>query len=230
MYSKPLIGCLTIGQSPRPDIVGEMKELLLRKYLLVEAGALDGLSDEQLLEAEASDGEAFYVTLLRNGTEVHVSEHALERLLEAKIKLLERRGADLAVLLCTGEFPPLKSAIPFFRSSEIVKEQVLRAYRDKKIAVVIPSQDQKDYLSSRWAQAGVEHDLYDCLPYRETEQCRALCASLRESDADFIVLDCIGFTLEMARIFRQLTGKRVLLSREMICEYLDVYLRIKRLL
>ena len=42
------IGMITIGQSPRVDIVPEIKEILGEEIEVLEAGALDGLSLEQV--------------------------------------------------------------------------------------------------------------------------------------------------------------------------------------
>lgn len=222
MSSDITVNCLTIGQSPRPDILDEMMRLLPQnsRMHLKERGILDGLSEAELHAAIVPGGESFYVTLLRDGTRVKISTLILERLLHETLETLEPYKGDLAVLLCTGEFPHMESAIPFFRGSEIIKKHVSRVYRGKKIAIVVPDAGQNNSFSQRWEAIGIKHTMYNCLPYSETIQSRKLCAELRESDVDFIVLDCIGFTVNMANCFRKQTGKRVLLPREMICEFL----------
>ncbi|MGI6364176.1 MAG: AroM family protein [Bacillota bacterium] len=225
MSSKVTIGCLTIGQSPRPEIINELADLLPRNCRLTELGALDGQSPTQLLKATPVGNEAFYVTLLSDGTEIKVSKLALEGLIRNSLEELQRRGADLAVLLCTGEFPPMATKIPFFRGSEITKARVKQEYCGQKIAVVVPDPDQAAHMSQRWLNLGIQHDIYDCSPYYETEQSQKLCAQLRKSQVDFIVLDCFGFTLEMANCFRQQTGKHVLLPREIVGEYITSYIK-----
>lgn len=224
MSSNVTVGCLTIGQSPRPDILGELSGLLPQNCSLTEHGALDGLGPTQLREVVPLGGEAFYVSLLCDGTEVRISQLALEGLLRNGLTELQRQGAHLAILLCTGELPSMTAGIPYFRGGKIIKERVRREYRGKRIAVVVPDPGQAGNMSQRWNNLGVNHDIYDCPPYFETEQSRKLCAKLRKSEADFIVLDCIGFTLEMERCFRQQTGKHVLLPRTIIGEYITSYL------
>ncbi len=224
MSSKVTIGCLTIGQSPRPDILDELSSLLPSNCHLMELGALDNLNSTKLQKVAPAGDDAFYVTLLRNGTEVSISQLMLEGLLQRGLAELQRRGAHLAILLCTGELPPMASGIPYFRGGEIIKERVKREYRGKRIAVVVPDPGQAANMSQRWNNLGVNHDIYDCPPYFETEQSRKLCAKLRKNDADFIVLDCIGFTLEMEKCFRQQTGKHVLLPRTIIGKYITNYL------
>lgn len=224
MSSEVIIGCLTIGQSPRPDILNEIAELLPNNCRVIELGALDNLSPTQLRKAIASEGDAFYVTLLSNGTEVSISQHALEGLLRSRLTELHRRGAQLAVLLCTGEFPLLNGEIPFLRGSEILTERVKREYRGKSIAVVVPNQGQAEHMSQRWNNLGVQHNIFHCLPYHETEESMKLCAKLQKSQADFIVLDCIGFTLEMAKRFGEQTGKNVILPRQIVAEHIISYI------
>lgn len=224
MSSEVTIGCLTIGQSPRPDILGELSDLLPENCRLMEQGALDGLNPAQLRATAPSGDDAFYITLLRNGTEVSISQLALERLLRNSLAELQNCGAHLAILLCTAETPPMASGIPYFRGGEILKERVKREYRGKRISVVVPDPGQAANMSLRWNNLGVNHDIYDCPPYFETEESRRLCAKLRKDDADFIVLDCFGFTQEMEKCFRQQTGKHVLLPRTIAGEYITNYL------
>lgn len=42
------LGILTIGQSPRPDILGELLPLFDNDIEIFEAGALDGLTMEEI--------------------------------------------------------------------------------------------------------------------------------------------------------------------------------------
>ncbi len=39
---KPLIGTVTIGQSPRVDLIPELRAILGEEVQIIEAGALDG--------------------------------------------------------------------------------------------------------------------------------------------------------------------------------------------
>lgn len=41
---KKKIGAITIGQSPRIDVIPEMQEILGENVIILEAGALDGLT------------------------------------------------------------------------------------------------------------------------------------------------------------------------------------------
>ena len=47
---KKKIGAITIGQSPRIDVIPEMQEILGENVIILEAGALDGLTKEEIEE------------------------------------------------------------------------------------------------------------------------------------------------------------------------------------
>ena len=45
---KPRVGMITVGQSPRDDIVPNMSQVLGANIEVIEKGALDGLSTEEI--------------------------------------------------------------------------------------------------------------------------------------------------------------------------------------
>ena len=96
---------LTIGQSPRPDVVPEILGMLgdaAAGIFPVEAGALDGLSREQVRAGAPRDGEMPLVSRLRTGEEVVIGEDFAEERMAA---LLSRIPAgDVTTILCTGSF------------------------------------------------------------------------------------------------------------------------------
>jgi protein AroM len=67
------IGILTIGQSPRPDVVGEFLNVFGSDYEILEKGALDDYSVEELRKRNVSDGERILVTKLVDGQEIKIS-------------------------------------------------------------------------------------------------------------------------------------------------------------
>ncbi|MBW8382108.1 MAG: AroM family protein [Youngiibacter sp.] len=63
-------------------------------------------------------------------------------------------------------------------------------------------------------------------PYGKLEDIRLVTDNLKESDADLVVLDCIGYTQEMKDMIYRLTNKSVVLPRTLaarvITEIADV--------
>lgn len=96
---------LTLGQTPRVDLVPELKSWIGPGLVVDEFGALDGLDESQVASLAPKGDEPRMITRLRDGTEVVVRKQDMHQRIQ---KILERLGPDdydLRVLLCTGHFP-----------------------------------------------------------------------------------------------------------------------------
>ena len=71
---KPEIALITIGQSPRPDIVEEIKKAMDVKAKITEVGALDGLSRNEILSLESSPQDYRVVTRLSDAQPITISK------------------------------------------------------------------------------------------------------------------------------------------------------------
>ncbi len=107
------VGLITVGQAPRSDVVPDMAAILGGDVLIVEAGALDGLTREQIAPLAPEGDDEILVTRLADGSSVFVGKTRMIPRIEAKIAALEDQGVALNVLLCTGEFPKLAARRPF---------------------------------------------------------------------------------------------------------------------
>ena len=64
------IGMLTIGQTPRDDLIPGLLDILGPGYEIVEAGALDGHTLEDVRGIDLDPDHYILVTRMRDGTEV----------------------------------------------------------------------------------------------------------------------------------------------------------------
>ena len=97
---------LTIGQSPRPDVVPEILGMLgdtARRIAPVEAGALDGLSREDVRAGAPRDGEMPLVSRLRTGEEVVIGEDFVEERMAALLSGIP--ADDVAAIVIAGGAP-----------------------------------------------------------------------------------------------------------------------------
>ena len=65
---------LTIGQTPRDDILPEFKEILGDEFEIMEAGALDGLALEDVKAIDVRPDDYILVSRMRDGTEVKITK------------------------------------------------------------------------------------------------------------------------------------------------------------
>ncbi|KUK27794.1 MAG: Uncharacterized protein XD61_1661, partial [Thermococcus sp. 40_45] len=129
------VGFITIGQSPRVDVVPEIKPYLW-DVEIIECGALDGLTLEEIKELAPKEGEYVLVSRLRDGTQVRLSREKIVKRLQECIKKLETE-VDIIGVLCTGEFPELTSKKPLVEPSLLLLKTV-EALGVSKLGVIVP--------------------------------------------------------------------------------------------
>ena len=100
-----MLGTVTIGQSPRPDLIPEMKEMLGQDVVIIEAGALDGLTLDEVKELYPEPGDYVLITRMADGTAVKIAEKHILPKMQEQITNLVKKGAEVVTLVCTGEFP-----------------------------------------------------------------------------------------------------------------------------
>ena len=88
---------MTIGQSPRPDVVPDMAAVIGPGAEIREGGALDGLSRAEIDALAPQGDDEILVSRLRDGAPVFLGRQRIEGLLEARIAALEREGATVAL-------------------------------------------------------------------------------------------------------------------------------------
>jgi len=99
------VGFLTIGQSPRTDVLSDIQEYL-KGLEIVEAGALDGLTREYIeTNLAPRAGETLLVTRMRDGSEVIIAEERILPLMQERVRWLEEQGVEVIAVLCSGSFP-----------------------------------------------------------------------------------------------------------------------------
>ncbi len=101
------IGAVTIGQSPRDDIIPEIREVLGPEVEIVERGALDGLSLKEVNDFYPGPRSPILITRMKDGTEVKVTKkHILTRLKKCILDL-EGKGVEISILFAQKIFRKL---------------------------------------------------------------------------------------------------------------------------
>lgn len=205
---------ITIGQSPRPDMLEEMRPWWDGENLEIEEhGALDGLSREEILRAAPKDSDERLVSRLRDGTEVLLESGFAHRRVEQLVEDLDDGAIDVFVLLCTGRFPGLSPRGILVAAGPVV-DHGLAAIADSgaSIGVLLPNEGQKE--SFRCEPAGKRRFvLSHASPYSGDRWETAACEL---GGTDLVVMHCMGYTEAMRRKLAQNTGKPVLLARRML--------------
>ena len=142
---KMKVGAITIGQSPRTDVVQELFPLMGEQVELIQAGALDGLTREDIQAFAPGPEDYTLISRLRDGSSVMIAERHILPQLQQCIERLEEQGVNLILFLCTGDFPAVfHSKVPLIFPCKVLNGLVPALSNRGKIAVVVPTPQHVD--------------------------------------------------------------------------------------
>ena len=215
-----VVGAVTIGQSPRVDLVPELISIIGQDIEIREAGALDGLTKDEIAAFAPKAGDYVLVTRLADGSSVKVAEqHVTPRLME-RIYGLFSQGIEVVALLCTGEFPELAGVGLLVRPQLILYNVAQAVSGGLKLGVVCPDADQIPQAQTRWRSVGREQVIVAASPYGDPAEPETAARILKDQGVQLVVLDCIGYTLAMQGMVRTITGAPVILARGILARVL----------
>lgn len=208
----PRLGIVTIGQTPRTDVVPEMAEVLGPGIEILERGALDGMDVRGVPALAPGPGDEVLVTRLRGGASVFVAQRHIVPRVQACLTDLDRAGVAMSAVLCTGVFPGLASAAPLLSPDRLLLG-VLRALAwSGRLGVLAPSTAHLPQTAARWRGYGFDPVLAVLSPYDEANPAALALAAeaLGGGEAGLIVLDCMGYRRKTKEELRGLLGVPVL--------------------
>jgi protein AroM len=214
------IGMLTIGQSPRGDIIPTMTETLGDDYEIVERGALDDLTIKDVKGIEFRADDYILVSRMRDGTEVKITKRFVIPLLQERIHEMEERRVKLIVIMCTGKFPPFDSKGLVVTPQEILKGVIEGSLKKGKLGVIYPAKEQVKGARSEFGREGIEVYADFLSPYEGESELADLADRLANQSLDLIFLNCFGFDSEVKKVIAKKTGKPVIQSNTVIARVL----------
>jgi protein AroM len=212
------VGLITVGQSPRTDVVPDMAVILGGDVDIIEAGALDGLSRAQI-DALAPEGDdEILVTRLADGSSVFVGKMHVVPLIERRIAALEDRGVTLNALLCSGAFPKLAARRPLLEPQQLLLGLLRAMTFPGRLGVLTPSERHVPQTEARWRESGFDALVAPLSPYEEEDPAavRRAAEALRAGGVGLIVMDCIGFRRKTRDEIAQLTGAPALVANLLV--------------
>jgi protein AroM len=215
---RPTLGAVTIGQSPRVDVIPELLALL-PGVTFREAGALDGAPPDTLRRLAAEPVGPILVTRLSDGREIRVGEDDIVPRVQRAVDRLQGE-TDAILLLCTGPFPPLASAVPLLHPDRLLAHFVAAVLDRGRLAVLTPGAAQVDWQARRWRAAcpGADVVVASASPYGADWHPAldgALEAVLAARPA-LVVMDCLGYDRAMREHVRARAGVPVVLARSVL--------------
>jgi len=211
------IGIITIGQSPRTDVVPEMAAFFGEGVEVLERGALDGLSLEQVRAYAPEAGMIHLCTRMRDGSAVVVAKEKLRARIQEAIDDLNRQQVALILLLCVGEFPQFRSACLVVEPQKIVDHCIQGLIgAAHRLGIVIPIAEQEDWVRETFSKLTTSITVTVASPYAGRNDLAAAAAILNEAACDLIVMYCMGFNRQLTRPIREITAKPVIVSSAIV--------------
>ncbi|GAB3417165.1 AroM family protein [Flindersiella endophytica] len=213
------LGVLTIGQSPRVDLTPELARWL-PPVELVERGALDELTRDEIAKLAPGDEVGHVLTTrLTDGSSVVLDHDLVVPRVQAAVDWLELAGVDATVVVCTGEFPPLRHDRPLLFAERLLVSGVTGLCDPGDVlGVVCPLPEQEAMSVAKWGSVAATTEVAAATPYDGValDSVPAAAAELAERGARWIVLDCMGYTGAMRQAAQEAAGIPVLLARSVV--------------
>ena len=212
------VGLITVGQAPRSDVVPDMAAILGADIDIVEGGALDGLTREQIARLAPEGDDEIIVTRMADASSVFVGKSKMIPLVEARIAALEGKGVALNVLLCTGEFPKLAAKRPLLEPQQLLLGLLRAMTFPGRLGVLTPSERHVPQTAERWRRSGFDAVVAPLSPYEEDDAAAVKRASdtLRAGGAGLVVMDCIGFRRKTRDEVAHLVGAPALVANLLV--------------
>ena len=218
-YVMKKIGMLTIGQSPRADILPGLREILGKDVEIVEAGALDGKTMDDVKKIPLKAEDYILVSRMRDGKEIKITKKYVLPLMQEKLDWLEAQGIRLTVIMCTGRFPQFRSKGLVVTPAEILKGVLEGCLKEGRLGVVYPAAEQILMGAKDWGRPGIEIYADTVSPY-EPKNVEGLCDRLAGQKLDLILLNCFGFPSEIRMKVVARTGVPVVQANTMVAHVL----------
>ncbi len=209
-----VLGLVTIGQTPRPDLDAAFRAHTPDAELRM-VGALDGLSRDRVRDLEGAPGGYPLLCRLADGTGVEIPLMALAPRVEAALHRVTAEGAGLAVVLCAGGFPEVECQIPVLWPGKIVPAVVGAISRTRRIGVVTPVAGQIPAARAKWEADGFEVRVTSASPFHHDEIAPAA-EALADPRLELIVLDCMGHSTGYREEFARRSRHAVLLAQSLV--------------
>ena len=208
------VAFVTLGQSPRIDLVPEILKSIKIPIKTIEYGLLDDLDRDLIKSASPKLGEPAFLTHLRDGSQVELATSWAYSRFRDVYEKIRQNGADLVVLMsttCGHDFRPDGATI----ISDNVVDRVINimACADLKLGVVVPTKGLLgglDALGGPWPPSAIVRAARHGDP-------EALSLAINDmSGCDVIVLHSMGYSDKDRAFVQRRSGKPTIINRRII--------------
>ncbi|CDN55768.1 AroM family protein [Neorhizobium galegae bv. officinalis bv. officinalis str. HAMBI 1141] len=212
---------LSVGQTPRADLIGDMLTNLDVPIEALEIGALDGLSKAEIDDLKVRPGEQSIITRLADNTDIVVSKPRIAERMAKIAAAFHPNEFDLVVILSTGLFRDFESTCPTVNAQRAMESAVISlAAHGASVGLIQPLQQQIAELD---IPALAPYKI--CASYAADGDRKLLAGALVDlADAEIIVLNSVSFTEADRQMVAKASGKPVVLARRIVASAIRLLL------
>lgn len=214
------VATITIGQSPRDDVVPAVRRILPSDVRILEYGALDGLNSDDVAGFSVRDGEVGIVTRLRDDSSVLLSHELILPKMQEKVDLVvERDHADVIVILCGADWSALKSPKLIVNPGQLFPAIVTALTAGKKLGVIKPDAGQVEREYQRYLDRGIDVAVTSASPYAGPDRLRLAREAgdyLQGEGCELIWMTCVGMDEDMRDAVHGVLPRPTILARSVL--------------
>jgi Protein of unknown function (DUF1177)./AroM protein. len=214
------IGVLRIAHSGIAGVREEIESFLGPGFEVIEKGALDQYSYDDIVEGFAPiPGGNVLTSGLRTGETVLMDEHKVFLEMQKTLKEFEEENIKTVIVFCTGFFSGFEFSGMLIEPGKVVKS-FLAGLNIRNIGIIVPEEDQIAETMANYD--GFNPCVVAASPYKGMEGIMEAAEKLRLMDkVPLIILDCMGFDKNMRAKVMEKSKKPVILPRMMAAKLLN---------
>ncbi|MFN0177990.1 MAG: AroM family protein [Gemmatimonadales bacterium] len=221
--ASPLLGVVTIGQSPRRDLALAF-EAHAPGARVTMRGALDGLSAAEVDRLITVTTDYPLLVRLNDRPACAIAREVLHPLVQQRASELAAEGARAVVIACAGAFPEITCDAPLVVPGKVVPAIIGAITTSRRIGVVTPIEGQVKAAGDKWHNDGFDPVVTWASPLLHAEITRAS-AVMRSADVSLVVLDCMGHDEAYAAEFAERSGARVVTAQSLTARVAGEWMR-----
>ncbi|WP_342627040.1 AroM family protein [Nguyenibacter vanlangensis] len=218
------VAFVTIGQSPRDDIVPSILDRARTPIRATQFGVLDNLDQAALAAMAPGPAAPRLVSRLRSGHEIYLDKALTTLCLLDMLEAIDRQGFDLVVPLCTCHIPELRALnlrTPFIEPQRLMDASAVGLLTGLcRVAVIFPTCQAVTHRSYE----GLETVTSWLSPYTYAQEDPGWTERLDAVllGVDLIVMHCVGFSEEIRMMLQHRYKCPVLIPRRVIAAAIDL--------
>jgi len=206
------LGVVVIGQSPRPEIVAQLRKFIGQDVAIEVRGALDGMSRAGIDAIRPVNGYDTLFTRLPDGEAVKISKEVVERRAKLVIEDFDAQGVTATMLCCTGDFPTLEGRHVVVLPSAVLAGIVLGLLPKGRLGLFVPLPDQIGKLDGKWQRDGGEILSVALTPGSLDATIDRAATEMQALLPHLVVMDCMSYTQATKDRIRQILRAPVILA------------------